>query len=118
MQLNISVWKSIFDELLPESKELREDIKSQRVHIRCIAELIDSGISVCEQYGVTQQYDCICCSDGTVNPQKESASFKFGDLPSIELTIADLEQAYQLGLPDIEAICYVKYHAGDISSIV
>ena len=117
-RIRYSVWKSIFDELLPESKELREDIKSQRVHIRCIAELIDSGISVCEQYGVTQQYDCICCSDGTVNPQKESASFKFGDLPSIELTIADLEQAYQLGLPDIEAICYVKYHAGDISSIV
>lgn len=115
-RIHYSIWKSIFAKLLAEQEQLQSDLQCHRAHIRCIEELDDSDMNVCEYYKV--ETACKKSADGLQNPNLTRVGLVGEDLIQTELSVEELRQSYQLGIPDIESIYRVKKDFGTIWDIL
>lgn len=98
-----------FRELQEQADLLITDILSQRRFIRRLNYFWDDRDRVCAFYGVTEEFNCSVDEDWDYMKAGTNAhEFPTENGSTVNITLDDLYQAFELGFHDIDEICRVK----------
>lgn len=115
-QIRTHYYKSLQD----LADALLADLKSQNKYIRHLNNVFDDRDRVCEFFGVENEFQCALAGEyGDIMVAKNDAAvFNNKDIGSIQITLKDLYDSFELGLHNIDEICRVKKRFGSILSIL
>ena len=118
MKMRISAYEKMKLELTAFIKKLKDG----EIHIRSVARILENRYAVLQYYGVAYAFDCECGEEleFIADAKKDIAVFKATDGSETQLTVTDLEKAFELGLDTIEDIVSFISKSGslDISQLL
>lgn len=118
MKHRINVYKKMKIEL----EAFIQKLKNKEIRIRNIEQILDDRYAVLQFFGVTDAFDCEYDEEyGFItNAKNETATFTVPPGKEVQLTVTDLEKAFELGLDTIEEIDSFRSRWGsfEISEII
>ncbi len=111
MKLRISAYKK----MKAEMEIFIQKLKDKEIHMRNYDQIFDERYAVLQFYRVADAFDCEYDEEGFItNVRKEYVEFRTVTENKIQLSVADLEKAFELGLDTIDEIAAFLSQSGTL----
>lgn len=111
--------KNAFKRLQKKVDEKLDAIRNKKIYIQDASSIGDNPYDVLRYYDLEKDFECTYDPEyGEIESAKDSADFTVENGDTVSITVAEITEAFELGVNTIADICRIKYQTGSISSIL